>query len=142
MSSFFSYMFQSYWTIFREYNVPCFEVANSLIIGVVPACTWVFRLCLRSLLTCLVPLAALDTSTISFLAQFPFHIHVSPKVPCLIFLFFFSIKFAHNFRHVKPIFLLSAITKSLRCFYVSAIKKNTDVYDKTEGQMSLEDYMY
>jgi len=33
-----------------------FEVANSLIIGVVPACTWVFRLFLRSLLTCLVPL--------------------------------------------------------------------------------------
>jgi len=35
-----------------------FEVANSLIIGVVPACMWVFRLCLRSLLTCLVLLAS------------------------------------------------------------------------------------
>jgi len=33
--------------------VSCFEVAN--IIGVVPACMWVFRLCLRSLLTCVVP---------------------------------------------------------------------------------------
>jgi len=33
-----------------------FEVANSLIIGVVPACMWMFRLSLHSLLTCLVPL--------------------------------------------------------------------------------------
>ena len=30
-----------------------FEVAN--LIGVMPACIWVFRLCLRLLLTCLVP---------------------------------------------------------------------------------------
>ena len=36
----------------------CFEVAN--IIGVVPACMWVFRLCLRSLLTCLVLLVILS----------------------------------------------------------------------------------
>ena len=60
----YSYMFRCFWTILRECYVPSIEVASSLYFGVMTACLWVFRLSLRALLMCLLPVVLLLYCTV------------------------------------------------------------------------------